>query len=100
MKSIYDAIGEPAVLEMVAEESVELAKACLKLSRILRGENPTPVPETIAAERVMEEAADVNAAMIVLSSAEWYSEDKVLDIWWKKTERWKERIRKRMEENG
>ena len=30
----------------------------LKLARILRGENPTPVPEVLAAEKVMEEAAE------------------------------------------
>lgn len=58
MKDIYEEVGEPAALELVAEEAAELAQACLKLSRILRGENPTPVPEVLAAEKVMEEAAN------------------------------------------
>lgn len=38
---ISSAIGTPAVLEQLAEESAELAQAALKLSRKLRGENPT-----------------------------------------------------------
>ena len=99
MKDIYEEVGEPAALELVAEEASELAQACLKLSRILRGENPTPVPEVLAAEKVMEEAADVQTALSVLSSAQWYDEDKVMHIQWKKSERWKERLRKREEGN-
>lgn len=99
IKDIYEEVGEPAALELVAEEAAELAQACLKLSRILRGENPTPVPEVLAAEKVMEEAADVQTALSVLSSAQWYNEDKVIYIQWKKSERWKERLRKREEGN-
>lgn len=95
MRDIYEEIGEPAALELVAEEAAELAQACLKLSRILRGENPTPVPKALAVEKVMEEAADVQTALDVLSSAQWYDEDKVMHIQWKKSERWKERLRKR-----
>ena len=95
MRDIYEEVGEPAALELVAEEAAELAQACLKLSRILRGENPTPVLEVLAAEKVMEEAADVQTALSVLSSAQWYDEDKVMHIQWKKSERWKERLRKR-----
>ena len=99
MRDIYEEVGEPAALELVAEEAAELAQACLKLSRILRGENPTPVPEVLAAEKVMEEAADVQTALSVLSSAQRYNEDKVIYIQWKKSERWKERLRKREEGN-
>ena len=100
MRDIYEEIGEPAALELVAEEAAELAQACLKLSRILRGENPTPVPEALAAEKVMEEAADVQTALSVLSSAQWYNEDYVLNIQWGKSDRWRERLRKREEGNG
>lgn len=100
MRDIYEEIGEPAALELVAEEAAELAQACLKLSRILRGENPTPVPEVLAAEKVMEEAADVQTALNVLSSAQWYNEDYVLNIQWGKSDRWRERLRKREEGNG
>ena len=42
MKPIVDRIGKPAMLEQTAEECAELAHACLKEARRLRGENPTP----------------------------------------------------------
>lgn len=38
-------IGEPAMLEMLAEELVECAHEVLKLARVLRHENPTPRTE-------------------------------------------------------
>lgn len=39
IKALVDAIGVPATLEQMAEECNELAHACLKLARHLRGEN-------------------------------------------------------------
>lgn len=39
---ILNKIGEPAVLEQLAEECTELAQSALKLARKIRGENPTP----------------------------------------------------------
>ncbi len=36
---LVNAIGEPAMLEQTAEECAELSFACLKLARMLRGEN-------------------------------------------------------------
>ena len=38
-------IGEPAMLEMMAEELAECAHEVLKLARVLRHENPTPRTE-------------------------------------------------------
>ena len=35
-KKILDRIGEPAALEQLAEEATELAKAALKLARVIR----------------------------------------------------------------
>lgn len=71
MIDIKEAIGEPAAYEMLAEESVELAKAALKLARIERGENPTPVSSTEALKSLNEEFADViNAARILNLSAD------------------------------
>ena len=52
-------IGEPASLEMLAEEATELAHAALKLARIKRGENPSPVPVLTATQNVIEEFTDV-----------------------------------------
>ena len=52
-------IGTPAMLEQTAEESVEFAKACLKLARLMRGENPTPKTYKECREELIEEYSDV-----------------------------------------
>lgn len=52
-------LSEPARLEQLAEESSELVHAALKLSRILRGESPTPVREAEARDKLVREIADV-----------------------------------------
>jgi len=59
MNEIIKAIGEPAILEQLAEECAELAQAALKLSRAMRGENPTPVGSDEARYALVEEMADV-----------------------------------------
>lgn len=58
---MLDKIGEPAMLEQLAEECTELAKAALKEARILRGENPTSSDLTLekAKNAVTEEYTDV-----------------------------------------
>lgn len=57
--NMVDAIGEPAMYEQLAEECSELGKAALKLARVLRGENPTPMTEEAARAKVIEEFTDV-----------------------------------------
>ena len=52
--------------EQLAEECVELAHAALKLARIKRGENPTPVSTEEAIGAVMEEYTDVRLVAFVL----------------------------------
>lgn len=52
-------IGKPAMLEQLAEECAELAQAALKFSRVLRGENPTPVSKEEAEKNLIEEYTDV-----------------------------------------
>ena len=59
MGNIEQLIGKPALLDQLAEEASELTKAALKLSRILRGENPTPVTEQEAIKDLVEEFSDV-----------------------------------------
>ena len=59
MNLIINKIGLPATLEQLAEEAAELSKAALKLARVIRGENPTPVSYAQAVDSLMEEAADV-----------------------------------------
>lgn len=59
MGYMLEHIGEPAMYEQLAEECAELGKAALKMARVLRKENPTPVTEDEARAMVLEEAADV-----------------------------------------
>lgn len=56
---MVEAIGEPAMLEQLAEECAELGKAALKLARVQRGENPTPVTSEEAWASLKEEYTDV-----------------------------------------
>lgn len=52
-------IGEPAMLEMLAEELVECAHEALKLARVLRHENPTTKTEKEVRASLREEWSDV-----------------------------------------
>ena len=57
--AMIEIIGRPAMLEQLAEEASELAKAALKLARIERDENPTPVTKDEAEMNLTEEYTDV-----------------------------------------
>ena len=59
MGYMKDHIGEPAMYEQMAEECVELAKAALKMARIERGENPTPVTASEMHDAIIEEYTDI-----------------------------------------
>lgn len=59
MKSIIEEIGVPAMLEQLAEECCELSQAALKMSRRMRGENPTLKTEMECLDSLTEEIADV-----------------------------------------
>lgn len=56
---IIERIGRAAMLEQMGEEAAELAKAALKLARVLRCENPTPVTEEEAERALVAEFTDV-----------------------------------------
>jgi NTP pyrophosphatase (non-canonical NTP hydrolase) len=60
-------IGKAAMLEQLAEEAAELAQAALKLARIERGENPTPVTKREAKAHLIEEFTDVETCAKELS---------------------------------
>jgi len=66
LKKKLRTIPVPALYEQLAEECAELGKAALKMSRILRGENPTPVTMSEAKEMVEEELSDIAAVCFVL----------------------------------
>ena len=56
---MIEKIGAAAMLEQLAEEAMEWAHAALKLARIERGENPTPVLKEDAMDHLIEEYTDV-----------------------------------------
>lgn len=58
-RKILECIGYPALLEQLAEECAELGKAALKMARIFRRENPTPVTREDAEIALIEEYTDV-----------------------------------------
>ena len=65
-REIRQKVSEAALYEQLAEECVELAHAALKLARIKRGENPTPVSVEEAMGAVMEEYTDLRLVAYVL----------------------------------
>lgn len=93
-------LSEPVRLEQLAEECAELGHAALKLARILRGENPTPVGEAESREHLTEEVADVMVTVDSLMDTRM-----LRDIGTRCTEkkdRWEQRLRqaKTMRING
>lgn len=89
---IITVIGEPAMLEQLAEECTELAQAALKLARKMRGENPTPVSIDECRRNVLIEWADVDVCITELTSRPWWSDDFVADTEDFKTTRWEARL--------
>lgn len=75
---IKDNVSYPARLEQLAEEASELAHAALKLSRIIRGESPTPTSQQKAYEKLEEEFSDVTlmAYLCDLEASDSYMEYK------------------------
>ena len=65
--SIVQRIGEAAALEQLAEECAELSHAALKLARVIRQENPTPVTREDAYAALHEEGNDVLLCLKVLA---------------------------------
>ena len=82
-------LGEPALLEQLAEECAELAQAALKLARLERGENPTPKTFIECLNALIEEMADVKLCISVIETS------RALDVCWisaEKEKRWAKRI--------
>ena len=89
---LVERIGEPATLELLAEECTELAHAALKLARKERGENPTPVYLDDCHVSVVEEWADVIICLEQLEGLEWAGPERFNRIYEFKQKRLKERI--------
>jgi NTP pyrophosphatase (non-canonical NTP hydrolase) len=90
VNQVIKAIGLPAVLEQCAEELAELTQATLKMARKLRGENPTPVTHSQAAEHLHEELGDVRLCLKVLDAA--MGGDNTAAVEAEKLRRWLDRI--------
>ena len=86
----WDDRAVPAVLEQCAEELAELTQATLKMARALRGENPTPVTHSQAAEHLHEELGDVRLCLKVLDAA--MGGDNTAAVEAEKLRRWLDRI--------
>ena len=83
-------LGEPAILEQLAEECSELAQAALKLARKERGENPTPKTLDECFKALIEEMADVKLCILVVEAIRGFNLSCNCD---RKRERWAQRIR-------
>lgn len=86
-------IGKPALLELTAEECAELAHACLKLARVIRQENPTPVTSDEAIANVEEEIADIDICIDELIKSQIINIKNLLDVKRFKMERLDNRIK-------
>lgn len=78
---LADAIGVPAMFELMAEEATELSYACLKFARYLRGENLVhgKTEEEMLAN-VHEEMADVYVTLRELRKVYEYIDNiKIVD---------------------
>ena len=87
---VIRSLGEPALLEQLAEECSELAQAALNLARKERGENPTPKTLVECFKDLIAEMADVNLCIWVIETSRGI--DLRLHSNWKR-ERWAKRIR-------
>lgn len=83
------------LLCQLAEECAELGKAALKMARIYRGLNPTPVTRTEAFQNLVEEMADVTLCMEVLGLNTPELLMNCGRIWEEKSVRWMTRLEER-----
>lgn len=91
---VREKLSRPDQVAQLAEEASELCHAALKLERVLRGTNPTPVLEGDALLKVVDKTADVMNVLEVLGIEESYRARIVLEQF-EKMDRWVERIKER-----
>ena len=89
---IAEKIGQAALLEQTAEEAAELSHAALKLARILRGENPTPVDAVSARKALCEEYADLQVCVTELTASGYVDLATVVRIMESKRQRWERQL--------
>ena len=85
-------VSERSLLEQLAEEAAELAQAALKYIRTFKdSDNPTPVGEVEALNRIHEEFTDVLLVCDLLGI------EKQDDVYLRKLHRWHERLKENEE---
>lgn len=94
---LIEKVGEPAALELLAEECAELAHAALKLARVERGENPSPITQSACEAQVIEEMADVRICLTEIMTTEWFDVDELMDAEIGKRDRMERRLKGRTE---
>lgn len=99
IKDVRRYLGNPALLEQCAEECAELAQACLKMSRKIRGENPTPKTMQEVTCDLNEEIADVMLCVNTLVEAGIISNESIESVIMQKEERWVKRLLEKGESN-
>lgn len=92
LEEIRAKIGDPAMLEQCAEECMELAHACLKMARKMRGENYTPKTEAEILENLKEEYVDVYLCMNSLHDLVFTQFSDFSDRYESKGRRWYDRV--------
>lgn len=92
IKFVEDKLSVAALYEQLAEEASELAQAALKLSRIHRDENPTPISRFEAVDNLKEEFTD----LLLVSDILGLTPDEALKE--EKAYRWAGRLLRAMEE--
>ena len=81
-------LPEDTRLIQLAEESSELAQACLKMVRVMDGD--TPLPEQYVRDNLIEEIADVSVCMTALQDIAPLA--RVGEIITQKAQRWEDRL--------
>lgn len=84
-------LGTLEILCQLAEEASELAQAALKLRRVLDKTNPTPVDFNAAYDSLLEEIADVEGAVKVLTLDR--KKEEIAKISSDKITRWVQRLK-------
>lgn len=90
MKPVHEVLSTEALLEQLAEECAELGKAALKVARINRGENPTPLLIEDAISNLVEEVGDVRVCLEVLQKKGFDFNTESRERY--KMQRWEERL--------
>lgn len=89
-------LSREELLAQTAEECAELAKAALKLRRVLDGTNPTPVSQEEAEANLQEEMSDVIGCMLLVD-IDWEALEQMLPF---KMQRWASRLERKGANDG